>query len=91
MFIKNLTVRKHESYESPANQLVGSVVLEGPTGKQEIVLSSMAISRLFRVIAEEVVDSSRSNAKMTKNAVEEAIHAPLLESSAKIVDDEIPF
>jgi hypothetical protein len=84
MFITKLTIKKQESYEPNPNQLVGSVVLEGITGKQEIVLSSAAISRIFGVIGEEVIDRSRNNAKMTKNAVEEAVHEPLLAGAAQV-------
>ena len=92
MFVTKLTIEKQESYETDAGQLRGSVVLEGQSGKQEIVLSAAAMSRVFGVIAEEVIDRSRNNAKMTKNAMEEAIHEPLLANSSKVTsDDEIPF
>ena len=91
MFVTKLTIKKQESYEPNANQLVGSVVLEGHTGKQEITLSSSAISRIFQVISEEVIDRSRNNAKMTKNAVEEAIHEPLLAGASNVSDEKILF
>jgi hypothetical protein len=90
MFVTKLTIKKRESYEPNPNTLVGSVVLEGPTGKQEIILSSAAISRIFGVIGEEIIDRSRNNAKMTKNAVDEAIHEPLLADASKVSDEEIP-
>ena len=89
MQVAKLTIKKQESYESNAGQLVGAVVLEGPTGKQEIVLSAMAMSRIFGVIAEELIDRSRSNAKMVRNAVEEAIHEPLLLNASEISPDDL--
>jgi hypothetical protein len=84
MFVTKLTIKKQESYETDAGQLRGSVVLEGPTGKQEVVLSAAAMSRCFGVIAQEIIDRSRSNAQMTKNAMDEAIHEPLLAGSAQV-------
>lgn len=89
MQVSKLTIKKQESYEPNAGQLVGAVVLEGPTGKQEIVLSAMAMSRIFGVIAEEMIERSRSNAKMVRNAVEEAIHEPLLLNAAEISPDDL--
>lgn len=91
MQITTLTIRKQESYEKNAGQLCGSVVLEGATGKQEITLSASAMSRIFGVIAEELIDRSRNNAKMTKNAVEEAIHTPLLLEATEVSDDDLPL
>lgn len=89
MQITELKFKKRESYEDMPNQLVGAVTLCGPTGKQEIILSSSAMSKIFGVIKDELVSTSKSNAALTANAVDEAIHAPLLASAATV--GEITF
>ena len=88
MFVTSLNIKKQESYEQDAGQLRGTVVLSGATGKQEIILSSVALSRIFGVIAQEVYDRARTNAQQVKNGMEEAINSPLLLQSAQI---EEPF
>lgn len=84
MRITQLQISKRASYEEMAGQMVGSVTLEGITGKQEIILSPAALSQVFAVIGAEVIERSRSNAAMTKIAVDEAVHAPLLADAATI-------
>jgi hypothetical protein len=84
MKVTKLEIRQRSSYEDYANTLAGTVLLEGTTGKQEVVLSPMTVSRIFAVLAEDLVARSKQNAALTKAAVEEAVHAPLLEQNSVI-------
>jgi H+/Cl- antiporter ClcA len=84
MKVTKLEIRQRSSYEDYANTLTGTVLLEGTTGKQEVVLSPMTVSRIFAVLAEDLVARSKQNAALTKAAVEEAVHAPLLEQNSVI-------
>ncbi len=84
MKVTKLEIRQRSSYEDYANTLAGTVLLEGTTGKQEVVLSPMTVSRIFAVLAEDLVARSKQNATLTKAAVEEAVHAPLLEQNSVI-------
>ena len=78
MRVTELTVTKNRSYEEPANVLVGRVKLEGHFGTQEILLSNGALSKIFGVIANEVQDTARRNADMTKRAMQDAVDEPLM-------------
>jgi len=88
MKVTKLEIRQRSSYEDYANQLAGTVLLEGPTGKQEVLLSPMTVSRIFAVLAEDLVSRSKQNASLTKTAVEEAVHAPLLEQNSVLAIEE---
>ncbi len=88
MKVTKLEIRQRSSYEDYANTLAGTVLLEGTTGKQEVVLSPMTVSRIFAVLAEDLVARSKQNAALTKAAVEEAVHAPLLEQNSVIAIEE---
>lgn len=87
MFVTSLVIKKRERYEDNAGQLYGSVVLEGANGKQEIVLSASAISRVFGVIAQEVQDRARVNAQAVRAGMDEAVNAPLLMDASKVSDE----
>lgn len=88
MKITKLEIRQRSSYEDYANQLAGTVLLEGATGKQEILLSPMTVSRIFAVLAEDLVARSKQNAALTKQAAEEAVHAPLLEQNSTLAIED---
>jgi hypothetical protein len=90
MKITSLTIETASSYSPNAGQLVGKVRLEGPTGSQEVVLSNSALSRIFGVVGADITESTRRNALMTKAAVDDAVHGPLLEDASR-VDTEVPF
>lgn len=87
MYVTNLEIKKQASYETNAGQLVGVVVLEDTTGKQSITLSSMAISKIFEVIASEVQENAVRNAKKVRTGMEEAIHSPLLLQASKVGEE----
>ena len=84
MFVTYLEIKKPASYETDAGQFKATVKLEGSGGSQTINLSAAAISRIFGVIASEVIDTSRKNAVQVKAGMKEAIHEPLLLDSSEI-------
>ena len=84
MQITSLQIGRRQSYESDAGQFRATVTLEGPTGNQTVVLSSKAVSRIFGVIAQDVIDTTSSNALLVKAGMDEAINGPLLADSATI-------
>ena len=84
MRIVGLEIKKRASYEDRAGELVGTCRLEGPTGIQELVLSSFAIGKIFQEISSEITETAKNNARMVKGAVDEAVNGPLLEHHAKI-------
>ena len=78
MQIKSLDISRRPSYDSDyPNQLVGTVELIGPHGSMKIVLSHVALSHIFGVIATEVQDTARANANATRRCMEDAVHEPL--------------
>ena len=84
MRVKSLDIRMADKYEENAGQFVGCLCLEGEQGRQEIRLTSSAISRIFHVIREDVVKVSKAQAKATDKAVEEAEAGPLLLANAHL-------
>ena len=84
MQVTDLTIRRQASYESDPGQLKGIVTMTGSSGSQTIVLSAKALSRIFGVIAQDVTDQARVNATQAKNAMEEAVHQPLLADAAEV-------
>jgi hypothetical protein len=78
MQVKDLHIKRAASYEDNANQLIGIVHLEGPSGSQSIRLSNKAINAIFNNIRDELIVNSATNAKMTKRAVDDAATEPLL-------------
>ena len=94
MYVTSLTVKKAESWEKDAGALCGTLIMEGDRGKQEIKLSSMAISRIMGVIASEVIDTSRENAQRTRHGMDEAVHSAVALESVQMPQlgsEEIPF
>jgi hypothetical protein len=85
MTIKAVRIERQTSYAGyKPNEMVGTITLEGPTGKQEVFLSSGALSRVFRVISEEVSQTAKSNAAMVPAAMDEGVNGPLLANSATV-------
>ena len=72
MKLQKLEIRRTESYQTPPNQLVGTVSLCGESGEQTTVLSAGAISRIIGVISNEVAKTALQNAALTANALQSA-------------------
>jgi hypothetical protein len=89
MKIAKIEIRQRASYEDYANQLAGTVQLQGDGGKQEILLSSKVVSEIFKIIREDLVLRSQLIASQTSDAVDEAIHSPLLESQTNVLEHSI--
>lgn len=89
MKIAKIEIRQRNSYEDYANKLAGTVQLQGDGGKQEILLSSKVVSDIFKIIREDLVLRSKLIAEQTPQAVDEAIHSPLLESQTNVLEHSI--
>lgn len=72
MQLQSLELKRTESYETPPKTLQCVVNLVGPTGKQSIVLSYAAIIQIVDVIAKEVGDIAKRNAKEAEPAMRNA-------------------
>jgi len=86
MEIVKLEIRKRSSYEDYANQLAGTVQLQGALGKQEILLSSAVVAEIFKIIKDDLVMRSTTLASQTSTAAEEAMNSPLL-TQATVIDN----
>ena len=84
MKVTKLEIRRKGSYEKDAGQIIGTVTIETPYGTQETCMSATALSKVFAVIKEEIVDRAKKQGQMVNAAIEEAIHSPLLTDAATI-------
>lgn len=73
MKLKSLSIRRTESYQTPANTLVGTVTLvdEGQ-GEQTIVLASAIILKICKEIASHVENRAIEQARQAGGAMREA-------------------
>ena len=85
MQIESFTIEKQASYsELRPNEMLGRVTLSGPSGKQVVILQTQTLVQVFSVIRQDLINASKKNAEMTKAAIDEAVHGPLLASSIKV-------
>lgn len=85
MQVESISVEKRPSYDSDyPNQLVGTVTLKGMSGTQTMRLSPGALSRMFKVIAQEVQETAQANAALVKNGMRDAADACLVLESSTI-------
>ncbi len=91
MEVKSLTVKRRESYESDAGQLVGTVELVGSGGAQIIRLSNESLGKIFAVIKDQIVQQAKLNTAQIDLAVSNAASEPLLLKAATVETDGIPF
>lgn len=78
MQVKELQIRKQESYQPDAGRFRGTVTLSDERSTTEIQLSSRSISRIFQVIREDAASEALRCASATPRALEDAEIAPLL-------------
>ncbi len=85
MRVDSLTVERRPSYDSEyPNQLVGMVDLKGTNGSQMIKLSNESLSKIFKVIAEDVQRTALENANLTRRGIADATAEPLLAGAAQV-------
>lgn len=85
MKVESLEVSRRPSYDSDfPNQLIGTVRLKGPAGETTIVLSNMALSKIFGVISAEVSKTASQNASQVASGMENAAHEALVIESSKV-------
>lgn len=79
MKIVEMAVRKTNSYEKPASQLVAKVKVEDDDGNvMEIVLSAGATGRIFDQIAVEIGNTAKKVADRVSDAARNAADEMLL-------------
>lgn len=85
MRVDSLSVERRPSYDSEfPNQLVGMVDLKGTNGSQKIKLSNESLSKIFKVIAEDVQRTAIENANLTRRGIADATAEPLLVGAAQV-------
>lgn len=85
MRVETLTVERRPSYDSEyPNQLVGLVELKGTNGSQKIKLSNESLSKIFKVIAEDVQRTAVENANLVRRGVSDATSEPLLAGASTV-------
>ena len=85
MQIESFTIEKQSSYAAVRpGEMLGKVTLSGPSGKQEVILQTATLVQVFSVIRQDLINASKKNAEMTKAAIDEAVHGPLLGGSMQV-------
>jgi hypothetical protein len=85
MRVESLTVERRPSYDSEyPSQLVGLVELKGLNGSQKIKLSNESLSKIFKVIADDVQRTAVENAALTRRGISDATTEPLLAGASQV-------
>lgn len=73
MKLKSLTIRRTESYQTPANALVGTVdLIEEGGGAMSIVLSAQAIIKICDMLQNEVSQRANIAARLAQDSMRDA-------------------
>ncbi len=73
MKLKSLTIKRTESYQTPANTLVGTVdLIEEGGGAMTIVLSPASIIKICDLLQEEVSRRAQLSARLAADSMREA-------------------
>ncbi len=95
MKVKELKIRRPESYETSEFGFKGTVTVDGEYGTQEFRLSPAAISRIFAQIQQEIGATAQRVAGQVGVAMQDAIDGGfLLQSDGSVKTPsapEIPF
>ena len=78
MKVKQLLIKRQESYESDAGQFRGMVSLIGDQGEQSLTLSPASLSKIFEVLREDATNKAKMQAKLAAFALKDAADEPLL-------------
>lgn len=85
MQITEIHVKKRASYEDKAGEIITTVSLEGPEGRQEIVLSAATTAQIFKVIKHNLIQRSKRQSDMTEEAVDDAIATKMLDENTLLI------
>jgi CO dehydrogenase/acetyl-CoA synthase gamma subunit (corrinoid Fe-S protein) len=77
MKVTELSIKRYETYESKPGQLYGKVTIDGDEGTQRVNLSFKSLNAIFSVVADEVSEQAKANAKLAKRALQDAMDEPL--------------
>lgn len=74
MKLKSLTIRRTESYQTPANQLVGTVDLLDEGGSaMTLVLSNQSLIKICNLLQSEVTNKAAASAALARNSMQDAV------------------
>lgn len=89
MKLKSLTIRRTESYQTPANALVGTVdLIEEGGGAMSIVLSAQAIIKICDMLQAEVSQRANIQARLAQDSMRDASAELTLASHPMLSVDE---
>ena len=73
MKLKSLEIRRTESYQTPANALVGTVnLLDEGGGAMTIVLSAQSIIKICDLLQAEVTQRAAASARLAQSSMRDA-------------------
>lgn len=85
MQIESLEVGRRPSYDTEfPSMLVGMVEMKGPNGSQRIKLSNESLSKIFKVISDDVISTAQQNAAATRRAISDATAEALVLENSKV-------
>lgn len=74
MKLKSLTIRRTESYQTPANQLVGTVDLLDEGGSaMTLVLSNQSLIKICNLLQSEITNKAAASAALARNSMQDAV------------------
>ena len=79
MKVESLNIERRQSYDTDyPNMLIGMVCIKGEHGKMDVKLTNRCVSKIFKVIRDDVQRVADYNASQASEAVTEAEHEPEL-------------
>ena len=73
MKLHQLQIRRTESYQTPANALVGTVTLVDEGGEQTITLSSQMLVKICTILQSHVAQRAHEQAAQAGKAMSETV------------------
>ena len=74
MKLKSLTIRRTESYQTPSDQLVGTVDLLDEGGSaMTLVLSNQSLIKICNLLQSEITNKAAASATLARNSMQDAV------------------
>ena len=74
MKLKSLTIRRTESYQTPSDQLVGTVDLLDEGGSaMTLVLSNQSLIKICNLLQGEITNKAAASATLARNSMQDAV------------------
>jgi hypothetical protein len=88
MKLRQLQIRRTESYQTPANALVGTVTLVDEGGEQTVTLSSVMLVKICNLLQSHVAQRAQEQALQAGKAMQEAAAEIELAGNPFLASDE---